>query len=129
MQVFEPTPNFYKNERPNMTNDVPNYCNPSFCNCHTWLHLGFSAKSCKNRMGSDKAGQLMSGRNVLSKKKFVLSKKKFNQIFFVPFFYFPLFFLQYCRTWAPSWIFSLAENLESFSLQDGATKWHLSQLT
>merc|ERR1711888_383936 len=29
----------------------------------------------------------------------------------------------YCHTRAPSWIFSLAENLASSSLQDGATKW------
>ena len=30
---------------------------------------------------------------------------------------------QYCHTRAPSWILSYAENLASFSLQDGATKW------
>ena len=29
----------------------------------------------------------------------------------------------YCHNRAPSWIFSLAENLASSSLQDGATKW------
>ena len=28
--------------------------------------------------------------------------------------------------WAPSWILSLAENLASSSLQDGATEWHYS---
>ena len=29
-----------------------------------------------------------------------------------------------CHTRAPSWILSYAENLASFSLQDGATKWY-----
>ena len=31
-------------------------------------------------------------------------------------------YLKYCHTRAPSWILSFAENLASFSLQDGATK-------
>ena len=30
---------------------------------------------------------------------------------------------------APSWILSIAENLASTSLQDGATKWHYSEET
>ena len=51
-------------------------------------------------------------------------KKNFGQIFFVLSFYFPSFFFQYCHTRAPSWIFSLAENLGSSSIQDGAMKWH-----
>ena len=43
--------------------------------------------------------------------KFVLNRFFFDNIFFVLSFYFKLFFLQYCHTRAPSWIFSLAENL------------------
>ena len=40
-----------------------------------------------------------------------------------------LYALKCCHTRAPSWILSQAENLASFSLQDGATKWYYNHWT